>query len=59
MSWHIIELGVGAGRNAILLGNLLKATGQHGSSSTCFDSFKLYKQRLENWKRIKPWKMEI
>ena len=27
---HIIELGVGAGRNAILFGNLLKTTGQDG-----------------------------
>ena len=43
---HIIELGVGAGRNAILLGNLLKTTGQNGSSRYFgFDSFKSYTDR--------------
>ena len=30
---HIIELGVGAGRNSILLGNLLKTTNQHSNAS--------------------------
>lgn len=43
---HIIELGVGAGRNAIILGNLLKTTGQDGSSRYFgFDSFKSYTSR--------------
>ena len=40
---HIIELGVGAGRNSILLGNLLKTTNQHSNAKYFgFDSFGSY-----------------
>ena len=57
---HIIELGVGAGRNAIILGNLLKTTGQNGSSRYFgFDSFKSYTARdLQIEKGLNPekWK---
>jgi len=57
---HIIELGVGAGRNAIILGNLLKASSQDGSSRYFgFDSFKSYTSRdLEIEKGLNPkkWK---
>ena len=43
---HIIELGVGAGRNSILLGNLLKTTNQHGNAKYYgFDSFGSYTQK--------------
>lgn len=57
---HIIELGVGGGRNAILFGNLLKNIGQDASSRYFgFDTFKNYTSRdlqlqkdldLEKWK---------
>ena len=57
---HIIELGVGAGRNAIILGNLLKTTGQNGSSKYFgFDSFKNYTAKdLQIEKGLNPekWK---
>lgn len=40
---HIVELGVGAGRNSILLGNLLKTTNQHGNAKYFgFDTFGSY-----------------
>ena len=40
---HIVELGVGAGRNAILLGNLLKTVNQHGNARYFgFDTFESY-----------------
>ena len=40
---HIVELGVGAGRNAILLGKLLKTINQHGNAGYFgFDSFSDY-----------------
>jgi hypothetical protein len=57
---HIIELGVGAGRNAIILGNLLKTTGQNGSSRYFgFDSFKSYTARdLQIEKGLNPEKWE-
>lgn len=43
---HIVELGVGAGRNAIIFGNLLKATGQDASSLYFgFDTFGSYTER--------------
>ncbi len=43
---HIVELGVGAGRNAIVLGHLLKLNSQHGNSKYFgFDSFENYTER--------------
>lgn len=43
---HVVELGVGAGRNAIIFGNLLKATGQDASCRYFgFDTFGSYTQR--------------
>ncbi len=43
---NIIELGVGAGRNAILFGNLIRATGQHASARYFgFDTFGSYTPR--------------
>ena len=40
---HIVELGVGAGRNAILFGNLLRFTSQSGNSRYFgFDTFGSY-----------------
>jgi hypothetical protein len=57
---HIIELGVGAGRNAILFGNLLKTTGQDGFARYFgFDSFKNYTDRdLKIEKGLNPKKWE-
>jgi len=57
---HIIELGVGAGRNAIIFGNLLKTTGQDGSSRYFgFDTFKSYTARdLKIEKGLNPSKWE-
>lgn len=43
---HIVELGVGAGRNAILFGNLLKSTSQSGNSRYFgFDTFGSYTEQ--------------
>ena len=43
---HVVELGVGAGRNAILFGNLLKMTGQSSNSRYFgFDTFSNYPDR--------------
>ena len=40
---HIVELGVGAGRNAILLGKLLMFTSQHSNAKYFgFDTFESY-----------------
>ena len=53
---HIVELGVGAGRNSILFGNLLKITSQHNNSKYFgFDTFKNYtdKDFIENPSLIK------
>ena len=51
---HIVELGVGAGRNAIVLGHLLKLNSQHGNSRYFgFDTFESYTERdLENHKEL-------
>tara|TARA_B100000945_G_C20340338_1_gene577026 strand:+ start:212 stop:883 length:672 start_codon:yes stop_codon:yes gene_type:complete len=51
---HIVELGVGAGRNAIVLGHLLKLNSQHGNSKYFgFDTFESYTERdLENHKEL-------
>ena len=49
---HIVELGVGAGRNAIVLGHLLKPNSQHGNSKYFgFDTFESYTEEI--WKIIK------
>ena len=53
---HIVELGVGAGRNSILFGNLLKITSQHNNYKYFgFDTFKNYtdKDFIENPSLIK------
>jgi hypothetical protein len=56
---HIVELGVGAGRNAIIFGNLLKSTGQDGSARYFgFDTFGSYTERdlsLESNLNRKKW----
>jgi len=40
---HIVEVGVGAGRNAIVLGKLLKFTSQHSNAKYFgFDTFESY-----------------
>jgi hypothetical protein len=51
---HIVELGVGAGRNAIVLGHLLKLNSQHGNSKYFgFDTFESYTERdLNNHKEL-------
>lgn len=58
---HIVELGVGAGRNSILFGNLLKATSQSGNCKYFgFDSFGSYtKKDLKEHKTLDPnkWKL--
>tara|TARA_Y100000591_G_scaffold283697_1_gene264871 strand:- start:770 stop:1480 length:711 start_codon:yes stop_codon:yes gene_type:complete len=48
---HIVELGVGGGRNSILFGSLLKFTSQHSNSKYFgFDTFGNYTEKdfLEN-----------
>ena len=48
---HIVELGVGAGRNSILFGNLLKFTSQNSNHKYFgFDTFKNYTEQdfIEN-----------
>jgi len=57
---HILELGVGAGRNAIIFGNLLKATGQDATSRYFgFDTFGSYTKRdLELEKSLSREKWE-
>ena len=48
---HIVELGVGGGRNSILFGSLLKFTSQHNNSKYFgFDTFGNYTEKdfLEN-----------
>lgn len=55
---HIVELGVGAGRNSILLGNLLKTTNQHGNAKYFgFDTFGSYtlKDHEENSTLTNRW----
>lgn len=43
---HVLELGVGAGRNAILFGKMLKLSNQHDASKYFgFDTFGSYTQR--------------
>lgn len=43
---HVVELGVGAGRNAILLGKMLKMVNQHGGSKYFgFDTFGSYTEK--------------
>ena len=51
---HIVELGVGAGRNAIVLGHLLKLNSQHGNSKYFgLDTFESYTERdLNNHKDL-------
>lgn len=53
---NIIELGVGAGRNAILFGNLIRSTGQDASARYYgFDSFGSYTPRdLEIESNLNP-----
>ena len=57
---HIVELGVGAGRNSIVFGNLLKSTGQDGSARYFgFDTFGSYTERdLKIEKSLDPSKWE-
>ena len=53
---HIVEMGVGTGRNSIIFGNLLKITSQHNNYKYFgFDTFKNYteKEFIENPSLIK------